>query len=141
VECGDHYVRPMSSWTLFHALTGISYSEEIKQLLFAPRMNPTNFQSFFITNTAWGKVNQELSETRLNFSLCVSYGNLNLNSILLKSIEKLSFDKIKYCKILSLEKEDIIIDAKLIRNNLSIEISLSETTSIKENQNLLIELS
>jgi hypothetical protein len=92
VECGDHYVRPMSSWTLLHA------------------------------------------------SICVSYGNLDLKSILLKSIEKLNLDKIKYCKILSPEKEDNIINAKLIHKNSSIEISLSETISIKENQKLLIEL-
>ncbi|MHA2288160.1 MAG: GH116 family glycosyl-hydrolase, partial [Promethearchaeota archaeon] len=31
VECGDHYVRPMSSWTLLHALTGISYSIKLNQ--------------------------------------------------------------------------------------------------------------
>ncbi|MBA7575802.1 hypothetical protein ES708_17638 [subsurface metagenome] len=140
VECGDHYVRPMSSWTLFHALTGISYSVELKQLLLAPRINTSNFQSFFITNTAWGKVNQDLSERRLNFSLCVSYGNINLKSILLKSIEKLKPDKIKYCKMLGTEKEDNIINAKLIHKNSGIEISLSETISIKENLKLLIEL-
>ncbi len=140
VECGDHYVRPMSSWTLLHALTGIFYSVELKQLVLAPRINPTNFQSFFITNTAWGKVNQDLSERRLNFSICVSYGNLNLKSILLKSIEKLKPDKIKYCKMLGSEKEDNIINAKLIHKNSDIEISLSETISIKENQKLLIEL-
>jgi len=140
VECGDHYVRAMSSWTLLHALTGISYSVELKQFLLAPRINPTNFQSFFITNTAWGKVNQELSERRLIFSLSISYGNLDLNSILLKSIEKLNLDKIKYCKILSTEKEDNIINAILKHKNSGIEISLSETISIKENQKFLIEL-
>jgi hypothetical protein len=140
VECGDHYVRPMSSWTLLHALTGISYSIEFKQLLLAPRLNPSNFQSFFITNTAWGKVNQELSERGLKSSICISYGNLSLKSILLESIGKLNLDKIKYCKILSSGKEDNTIDAKLIRNNSGIEISISETISINENQKLLIEL-
>jgi hypothetical protein len=140
VECGDHYVRPMSSWTLLHALTGISYSVELKQFLLAPRLNPSNFRSFFITNTAWGKVSQELSERGLKFSICVSYGNLSLKSILLKSIGKLNLDKIKYCKILDTEKEDKVINAKLIRNNSSIEISISETFSIRENQKLLIEL-
>jgi len=130
----------MSSWTILHALTGISYSVEPKQLLLAPRINSSNFQSFFITNTAWGKVSQELNERGLKFSLCVSYGNLSLKSILLKSIGKLNLDKIKYCRILSPGKEDNIIDVKIIRNNSGIEISISETISIKGNQKLLIEI-
>jgi hypothetical protein len=58
----------------------------------------------------------------------------------LKSIEKLNPDKIIYCKILSPEKEDNIINAKLIHKNSGIEISLLETISIKENQRFLIEL-
>ena len=35
-ECGHHYTRPMSSWTLLHAVSGLSVDYENKKLTFRP---------------------------------------------------------------------------------------------------------
>ncbi len=35
-ECGHHYTRPMSSWTLLHAVSGMSVDYENKKLTFKP---------------------------------------------------------------------------------------------------------
>ena len=35
-ECGHHYTRPMSSWSIIHALSGISVDYENKKLTFNP---------------------------------------------------------------------------------------------------------
>ncbi len=35
-ECGHHYTRPMSSWTILHAVSGISVDFENKRLSFNP---------------------------------------------------------------------------------------------------------
>ncbi len=35
-ECGHHYTRPMSSWTILHAVSGMSVDYENKKLTFIP---------------------------------------------------------------------------------------------------------
>lgn len=35
-ECGHHYTRPMSSWTILHAVSGLSVDYENKKLTFNP---------------------------------------------------------------------------------------------------------
>ena len=35
-ECGHHYTRPMSSWTLLHAVSGLSVDYENKKISFSP---------------------------------------------------------------------------------------------------------
>jgi len=72
VECGDHYTRPMAGFLLFEIASGqvtqnnavkdhlLCYNSQLwnvysQSIQFAPRLNFTNFQGFFITNTAWGQ--------------------------------------------------------------------------------------
>jgi len=139
VECGDHYVRPMSSWTLLHALTGITYSAELNQFSIGPKINPSNFQSFFITNSAWGTVNQQVTEEKVIFSLYISYGELPLKSIRLASFDKIEVSKIKSCEIVNSE-ENINIDANLNINDSILELFLLNPITLKENQKLQIQL-
>ncbi|MHA1885996.1 MAG: GH116 family glycosyl hydrolase, partial [Promethearchaeota archaeon] len=61
VECGDHYVRAMSSWTLLHALTGVDYSIGLRKFKVAPKINAENFAAFFISGSAWGQIAQQFS--------------------------------------------------------------------------------
>jgi len=139
VECGDHYVRPMSSWTLLHALTGIAYSVESNQLSLAPKMNEQDFQSFFITNSAWGFVRQKVEENRIIFYISISFGELMLRSVRLACNYPNEVNKIQSCKIINSEEiiiNDTIIKAKDTMN----EIFLLEPIILKENQKLEIKL-
>lgn len=81
VECGDHYVRPMSSWMLLEAASGYQYEATQDRLTFAPRIDPDDFRGFFITGSSWGTFSQKGGTTRLN----VDYGSLSLREICLKS--------------------------------------------------------
>ncbi|MBO3749620.1 hypothetical protein J5X84_26375 [Streptosporangiaceae bacterium NEAU-GS5] len=52
VECGDHYVRAMSGWSLLDAYTGVSYDATTRRLRTGSR--PGRFP--FVAGGAWGAV-------------------------------------------------------------------------------------
>jgi hypothetical protein len=72
IECGFHYARAMSSWSVKLALDGFTYSVPEKRLGFAPRINADDYQTFWSTGTAWGVYRQNL--TTKSFELQVLYG-------------------------------------------------------------------
>lgn len=78
VECGHHYARAMSSWSLILALSGVSYSAVKQELAFAPKLYPNNFRTFFSTGTAWGQYTQRLQRNKLTATLTVHAGQLTL---------------------------------------------------------------
>ena len=57
-ECGHHYARSMSSWSLLLALSGFFYSAPDQSLRFAPRIWPEDFACFFSVDSGWGMVRQ-----------------------------------------------------------------------------------
>ena len=54
IECGGHYARAMSSWSLLLALSGFYCDGPRQMMRFAPRVNPQNFKSFFGGPEGWG---------------------------------------------------------------------------------------
>ena len=79
-ECGHHYARAMSSWSLLLALSGYHYSAPAGKLSFAPRLNADDFRCFFSTGSAWGSFRQQVSGARTACSLEVRYGHLTLRT-------------------------------------------------------------
>jgi hypothetical protein len=55
-ECGHHYARALSSWSLLLVLSGYQYSGPAQRLRFAPPAAAGEFRSFFTAGTAWGTV-------------------------------------------------------------------------------------
>jgi uncharacterized protein (DUF608 family) len=58
IECGGHYARAMSSWSLLLALSGFEYDGPNGILRFTPRTTPENFKSFFSASEGWGSLRQ-----------------------------------------------------------------------------------
>ncbi len=83
VECGDHYVRAMASWTTLEAASGYRYDAIHGILSFAPRFTAENFQSFFITGSAWGRYSEDHHTARIS----VHYGELTLNELRIKNYD------------------------------------------------------
>ena len=56
VECGEHYARPMSSWSLLLAAEGYFYDCLKKTLRLKPKIYSNNgsFKGFVIVGTGWG---------------------------------------------------------------------------------------
>jgi uncharacterized protein (DUF608 family) len=140
VECGDHYVRPMSSWTLLHALTGIFYSTKLNKFSIAPKVNINNFKSFFITYSSWGTINQRVIEDKVVLSLSISFGELLLKSINLAQKEKIFIKEIISCIVVNSANKVVDIESKLNVSDSTLEVSFLKPIIIKENLKLQIEL-
>ncbi len=80
-ECGHHYARAMSSWSLILALSGYRYSAPAGRLSFDPRVNADSFCCFFSTGSAWGSYSQTWRSKTMTHVLEVRYGRLPLRSL------------------------------------------------------------
>jgi hypothetical protein len=55
IECGEHYFRPLSVWTVLLALQGFRWDAIRRSLGFTPRISETNHRSLFCTAAGWGE--------------------------------------------------------------------------------------
>ncbi len=78
VECGHHYARAMSSWSLLTALSGFACSAPEKMLRFRPRVSSANFRCMFSAGTAWGVYSQQSAAAKLAVEIAVHGGALEL---------------------------------------------------------------
>lgn len=81
VECGHHYARAMSSWSVLLALSGYQYDGVAKHITFAPRIAPGRFKSFFSTGSAWGTFSQRQIGKRHIARLEVLFGEQTLKTL------------------------------------------------------------
>ncbi len=58
IECGDHYARPMISWSLLEAATGFFWSAPEQLMRISPALSPDCMRAFFIAGTGWGQIEQ-----------------------------------------------------------------------------------
>ena len=56
IECGGHYARAMSSWSLLLAASGYEYDGAAKTLRFTPQVTPEKFKAFFVGPEGWGSL-------------------------------------------------------------------------------------
>jgi uncharacterized protein (DUF608 family) len=87
VECGDHYARAMSSWTLLTAASGFRYDAHAASMSFAPRTSD-DFKSFFIAADGWGTFAQRVTTRRQTATLEVKHGTLTLKQLTLRRARK-----------------------------------------------------
>ncbi|MBN1345143.1 MAG: hypothetical protein JXQ73_20785 [Phycisphaerae bacterium] len=80
-ECGSHYARAMSSWSLLTALSGFAYSAPEQRISFAPRITPRDFRCLFTTGSAWGLFTQKQKARTLTATIDVRYGELPLRQL------------------------------------------------------------
>jgi len=81
IECGGHYARAMSSWSLLIALGGFRYDGPRGTMTFAPVLRPESFQSFFSAAEGWGSFSQTRSEGQQECELRLDGGTLRLNEL------------------------------------------------------------
>ena len=85
VECGHHYARAMSSWSLLTALSGCVWSAPVRELKFHPRTSRNNFRSLFCAGSAWGSYAQTRRQNTLEAALRVEEGQMELAALRLPS--------------------------------------------------------
>jgi len=81
VECGNHYARALSSWSLLTALSGYHYSAPLGRLAFAPRLNASDFRCFFTTGSGWGTYRQAIGRPEATASVELTRGTLTLKEL------------------------------------------------------------
>ncbi|MCX8038083.1 MAG: non-lysosomal glucosylceramidase [Candidatus Sumerlaeia bacterium] len=82
-ECGGHYVRAMSSWSLLLALAGFLYDGPRAQMTFAPVFTPEKFKCFFTAAEGWGSLEQTRKGKRQDNQIFVAYARVSLNELIL----------------------------------------------------------
>ncbi len=85
IECGNHYARAMSSWSLVLALSGFHYSAPERTLRFAPQVRENNFKCFYSTGTSWGVLSQSATKAGRSAAIEVLHGRLDLADFVLKA--------------------------------------------------------
>lgn len=88
IECGGHYARAMSSWSLLLALSGWEYDGPRQTLRIAPRHTPENFKSFFVGPEGWGKVVQARNLGSQRNEIHLNEGKLVLSQLILSATAK-----------------------------------------------------
>ena len=87
IECGGHYARAMSSWSILLALSGYEYDGPARVLKFAPRITPGNFKAFFCGPEGWGSLRQTRDENGQKSTITVVEGHLSVSRIVLAAKE------------------------------------------------------
>lgn len=81
IECGDHYVRAMSAWSLLEAASGFQYDAGTGSLAFAPVIAPEDYRAPFVTRDGWGAFSQQITGERQRETLSLAYGALALRRL------------------------------------------------------------
>lgn len=83
VECGNHYARAMSSWSLILALSGFTYSAPEESIGFAPIVFQDDFRCFFSTGSGWGVYSQRARGDSLEAEIALERGSLRVRRVTL----------------------------------------------------------
>ncbi len=83
IECGGHYARAMSSWSLLLAASGFEYDGPAKSLRIAPRVTHEDFRSFFCGPSGWGTLAQHRRRTIQEDTIRVAHGGVAIATLTL----------------------------------------------------------
>lgn len=84
IECGDHYVRAMSSWSLLEAASGYAYDAGSAEMAFAPQLTPADFRAPFVACDGWGTFSQTVADGVQVCTLHIAWGKLSLQTLRLR---------------------------------------------------------
>ena len=87
IECGGHYVRAGSSWSLLLALSGWLYDGDTGHLELRPRHTPNSFKSFFTGPQGWGSVSQTRKGAQQRNEIKVVEGKLDIRHMRLDAVK------------------------------------------------------
>lgn len=76
IECGDHYARAMSSWTLLEAAAGQHYDADSGLLAFHPKLSSDRFRCLFVTSGGWGTYEERKAGNNQVHTCAAAYGKI-----------------------------------------------------------------
>ncbi len=90
IECGGHYARAMSSWSLLLALAGWEYDGLSRTVKFAPRISPDGFKALFVAPEGWGSLSQKRERAQQINEIAVVSGTFKVRSIELETLAQIA---------------------------------------------------
>lgn len=132
IECGGHYARAMSSWSLLLALSGFACDGPRKTLRFSPMGAPEHFKSLFTGPAGWGSLRQTRQTGRQVNEIKVAEGRLAVTQVVLSP----SFAPTE----VSAHLDDQKLDATFKIAPEGVTVSLARELDIKPGQVLRISL-
>ena len=132
IECGGHYARAMSSWSLLLALSGWEYDGPRQTLRLTPRHTPENFKGFFAGPESWGSVRQSRVGATQRNEINVREGRLALTEITL--------DTTAAPKRVKVECGGKTVRSTFRFDAAAVVVSLRRPTIIEAGQTLLVRL-
>ncbi|HEX3719073.1 MAG TPA: GH116 family glycosyl-hydrolase [Verrucomicrobiae bacterium] len=133
IECGGHYTRAMSSWSLLPALSGFRCDGPRGALSFMPRSTPERFKSFFVATQGWGSMSQTVDGKQQRVRIAVEEGmlrvvNLELEPQVAGSAAVASLEGKKFPLTVTREMARVRVgfgDGVIVRPGSALEITLS----------------
>jgi uncharacterized protein (DUF608 family) len=132
IECGGHYARAMSSWSLLLALSGWEYDGPRQALRLTPRHTPEKFKGFFAGPEGWGSLRQTREGTAQRNELSVREGLLAVAQITLASNAA--------PKRVKVESGDKTIPSTFSFNAGAVVVALQPPAVVQAGQTLLVRL-
>jgi uncharacterized protein (DUF608 family) len=80
-ECGEHYTRALSVWSVLLALQGFHWDAPEGHLTFDPKITPQAHRSIMVLPDGWGVVNQTLTTDRGEWTIQLEEGEMLLRSV------------------------------------------------------------
>jgi non-lysosomal glucosylceramidase len=132
IECGDHYVRAMSSWALLEAASGFDYDAANASLAFAPVLTPHDYRAPFVTRDGWGTFRQRDEAGNREVSIEAAWGHLELRQL------RLASGRVA-------QSADVTLDGKKVPEGMTqdgsqVTIEFSETVTIGTGEAIAIRL-
>lgn len=81
IECGEHYARTMSSYSLLMGVEGYAYDGPAGALKFAPKVQPEGLSAFFTTAEGWGSFEQKRAAGAQTDVISLARGKLSLRQL------------------------------------------------------------
>ncbi|HOE13135.1 MAG TPA: GH116 family glycosyl-hydrolase [bacterium] len=137
VECGHHYVRAMSGWSLLSALSGFHYHAAQERIAFRPVVHERRFDCFWSVDSGWGVYRQRAGMFGLHSEMEALQGQLRLRTIGLPPIgRKEEGDSL----VIKVECGERLIDSRGVMSGKSSQIELQEAIVLTPGQILTLEI-
>jgi uncharacterized protein (DUF608 family) len=133
-ECGGHYARAMSSWSLLPALAGFLYDGPRQQMTFAPSFKPENFKCFFTCAEGWGSLRQSRKRKKQENNIEIAFGQLTLKELTL-SVP----DGAKITRVVA-KAADGAVETKMVGEKGRVKLTFVKPVTITAAQALLVRL-
>jgi len=132
-ECGDFYVRALSSWSVLTALQGFIYDGPKQIIGFKPTWRPDDHSSFFTASSGWGLFTQTRTFSNQSSKINVKYGSTVIKNIILSTPDNKTASNI----LVKLNGIDQSISSSNLSDN-TLTINLSTACTVNSGSNLTI---